>query len=113
MIAMFNKELLRKDRSNATRLTDINLSRYFYRGCSVVESFDRRDGIQRHMVSFRYSDYTCRLDEDDIAGILQELGFRKEVPLKSWVQKNIVTEGSTVYFTQEIPFFVIYPEIWR
>ncbi len=110
---MFSKDLLRRDRSAATRLKDMSIRRYLYRGCSVVESYDRGDRILNHTVSFKYSDYTCRLDEADIEGILQELGFRKEIPLKASLQKNTITEGSTVYFTQEIPFFIVYPETSR
>ncbi len=54
---------------------------YSYRACPVMESREMLDGVMTHVVSFRKEDCARYLSQEEIFGILETLGMRKDASL--------------------------------
>ena len=95
---MFHKELLISQGFRPELPSDVNS--YFYRDCSVVESFGPFRGQQSHIISFKHSDFKHKLTMEEVSGILLTLGMDRRFPIVQFTQKNQYFPGSTVYFVQ-------------
>lgn len=96
---MFQKDLL-VDAPAQFGSSSMHLKRYYYRGCSVVETHEQAGGKDTHLISFKLQDFQRCLNMDEVSGILGALGMNNKTPIIQYIQENVFTPGSTVYFLQ-------------
>ena len=110
---VFFEQLLRKKRFPCVReqlisspfphgsILPQHINLYYYRDCTVVESFEKENGGTKHLISFKLNDYQHRLSEREVTGILVTLGMDIRQPIIQFVQKNQFNPGSTIFFMQQ------------
>ena len=92
----FNKKfLITLENPKADRL---GVKAYRYKTCPVVESEELFRGDMMHIVSFRKKDCRACLSKEELYGILDTLGMRRDGTMKM----EETFSGNTVYFMQPL-----------
>ncbi|MBQ9664277.1 MAG: hypothetical protein IJV40_14115 [Oscillospiraceae bacterium] len=90
----FNRDyLIRRDLPAAKEL---GIKAYSYKACSIMESREELDGVMTHVISLRKKDCSRYLSKEELYGILDTLGMRRDGTLTV----NEAASGHAIYFMQ-------------
>ena len=92
----FNKDYLIAKKKPAAEKQGVKV--YSYKACPIAESFDMIDGGMTHTVAFRKKDCGRYLALEEIHGILDIMGMRRD---GSMVMEKELAEN-VVYFMQKV-----------
>ena len=92
----FNRDyLIRRDIPAAKKL---GVNAYSYKACSIMESREELDGVMTHVISLRKEDCRKYLSKEELYGILDTLGMRRD----GTMTMNEAISGHAVYFMQKV-----------
>lgn len=88
-----SKFLIRRSNRTAEAM---NIRAYRYKTCSIMDSTEEYDGKMMHIISMRAKDCEQHLSKDELYGILENLGMRRDGTLQMQQTNN----GRVVHFMQ-------------